>query len=385
MTYPPHQTRQLSDATSDTMSPISPMTSPELRGVILSAGLGTRLRPLTDHYPKPLIPVAGRPLVEWGLIALAEAGANTIGINTHYRGAQLVDYLTPHRLSGLTEELSCSPLRIYWSHEETLLGTGGGLRALYAQLFPEVNLDSSDPHGSGDLVSLNGDALFDFSLTPLIETHRAQGGAVSTLALREVPLGDPFGRVGVDAQGRVVRIAEVKGPRSHEEVRVGAFTGAQIMNAEVIRRLETQFSDIFRTAHRALLAEDIEIRSHFVPRDSLWVDVGNLERYLAAHRALVDRPKSSLWRRVPAHEREGTNVKFHGAHLDERVALTDHVWIGAGARVLSAQPTTLTESVIWGGVETHLDPFIDTATSTQSSLPSMSRWVFTPQHALHHS
>ena len=344
-----------------------------LRGAILSAGLGTRLRPLTDDYPKPLIPVAGRPLIEWGLIALAEAGVHEIGVNTHYLGTQLVDYLTPHRLETLTHEVRSAPLSVHWSPEDILLGTGGGLKALYREIF------TPDPYAQdlevqGDLISLNGDALFDFSLKPLIEAHQARGGAISTLALREVPPGDPFGRVGVDARGRVVRIAEVEGPRSHEEVRVGAFTGAQVMSAEVIRRLSPDFSDIFRTAHRDLLAEDLEIRAHFVPRDSLWVDVGNLERYLAAHRALIERPESPLWRFVPPHERHGKSVKFSDALLDDHVTLADHVWVGAQAQVTSDHPITISESVIWRGVEVTLDHISDFA----------SQRVFTPHHALHH-
>jgi len=345
-------------------------STPAIKGAILSAGLGTRLRPLTNHYPKPLVPVAGRPLLEWGLIALAEAGVNTVGVNTHHLGSQIVDYLTPGRLDQIAQEMDHETLSVCWSHEEILLGTGGGLRALYHTLF--------DDETTGDLISLNGDALFDFSLKPLIEAHQAQGGVISTLALREVPPGDPFGRVGVDAQGRVVRIAEVEGPRSHEEVRVGAFTGAQVMNAEVIKHLSLELSDVFRTAHRELLAEDREIRAHFVPTNTLWVDVGNLERYLAAHHALIERPESPLWRYVPPHQRQGTNVTFHGAHVDEQVTLGDHVWIGARAQVKSSHAVTLSETVIWRGVEVTLNP--------ESHPPlSISQQIFTPHHRLHHT
>jgi NDP-sugar pyrophosphorylase family protein len=199
------------------------------------------------------------------------------------------------------------------------------------------------------VLCLNGDALFDFSLKPLISAHVAGGGAVSTLALREVAPGDPFGRVGVDAEGRVVRIAEVEGPRAHEEVKVGAFTGAQIIGEETAKLLSPVFSDTFRTAHRELLSRDVEIRAHFVEPQSLWVDIGNLERYLGAHRALLERPESPLWRYVPAHRRQGDNIIFEGAELSEGVKLGENVWVGAGATlsVEGERALELSESVIW--------------------------------------
>ena len=112
------------------------------------------------------------------------------------------------------------------------------------------SLNISDP--SAVMIAINGDALFDFDLQPLLDTH-FHYKAQSTLALRPVAADDPFGRIGVDASGRVVRIAEVTGPLSHTEVRVGAFTGAQVLTQGVIDKVPDGFCDIFRSAHRSLL------------------------------------------------------------------------------------------------------------------------------------
>lgn len=367
----------------------------QLKGVILAAGLGTRLRPLTDSYPKPLVEVIGRPLIEWGLLSLLEAKISEVGVNTHYRGAQLLRHLTADHCQALARQVGAPSLQITWSHETTLLGTGGGLRALWLSLFGAESLTESPHHKideremiskSRSLLCLNGDALFDFSLTPLIETHLAEGGAAGTLALREVPRDDPFGRVGVDAQGKIVRIAEVEGPRAHEEVRVGAFTGAQVISEEVAKHLSPDFSDTFRTAHRVLLDRDVELRAHFVEPDSLWLDIGNLERYLNAHRALLDRPESPLWAHIPPHKREGQRVFFEGATVAPTVQIHDHIWVGAGASLSASQDHSISESVIWRDTSLHLEQALHQAgdqdldaDEERPQTPHITGRVFTPE------
>ena len=119
-----------------------------LMGAILAAGYGTRLRPLTHHLPKPLVPVAGRPLLAYGLDALARLGIETVGINAF------------HLADAVAAGLAHRPEKLHVVREETLQGTGGGIRGI-ARALPE-----------GTLVVINGDALFDFDLAPLIERHR---------------------------------------------------------------------------------------------------------------------------------------------------------------------------------------------------------------------
>ena len=297
-------------------------------GIILSAGLGTRMRPLTYERPKPLIPLWGRPIIEWSLNALHAVGIEHIGINTFHLGEQL-----PIALAHRSEN-------IIWSHETVLQGTGGGVRDLSRRL-PNKNI-----------VVLNGDAIFDFSLMPLIDDH-VRSGAIGTLALKEVPPDDPFGRVGVDRDGYIVRISEVQGPRAMDEVRVGAFTGVQVVTEAICRALPEGECDIFRTAHRALLNHDTPIKAHFVPSDSLWVDVGTPGRAIAAHHALWSAPNSILWNQLPAHTRVGVNgaVLFGDAEVT-RPELLSHCWVGAGTRLTneSAQSNV----IIWDGVNASL-------------------------------
>ncbi len=307
------------------------------RGAILSAGLGARMGALSGWRPKPLLPTCGRPLIEWGLEALTSVGVSAVGVNTHHLADQL-----KAALWGRGEQIT-------WSHEEVLQGTGGGLRDLWRRGLS----------GADELIALNGDALFDFDLAPLLArhregplspTHRAPP-PVATLMLREVEPGDPFGRVGVDAEGRVVRIAEIEGPRAAEAVRVGAFTGAQVLSARALEALPEGPCDIFRASLKGLMAEGAEVRAAWAPPGSLWVDIGTPARYLHAHLDLLRDPAAAWWGRLPTcalvEGARGRSAVMEGAEVGEGARLTGGAWLYPGARVEGG--CAIGEVVVWEG------------------------------------
>ncbi len=275
-------------------------------GAILAAGLGTRLRPLTDHVPKPLVPLAGRPLIERGIDALTTLGAAPIGINAFHRGDAL-----PRALAHRDEDLR-------FVHEETLAGTGGGLRGI-ARGLPRATL-----------VALNGDALFDFDLRPLLAAHRARG-SMATLVLRHVPPDSPFARIGVDADLRVHRIAEIIGPdaAAGAALTLGAYTGVQIVEPALLDALPSSGAcDVLRTAYRDRMAERAAIHAVFAPAECLWLDVGAVSAYLEAHRAVLDARLSAP--HLPAPDATGRRVHAD-ARIDAGATLVGPCAIGAGA------------------------------------------------------
>lgn len=277
-----------------------------MKGAVLAAGLGTRLRPLTTRRPKPLVPVAGRPLIEYALDALAGAGITQIGINAFHLGAQVEPALA-HRPEQLTVV-----------HETELRGTGGGIRGIARAL------------GGGPLAVVNGDALFDFDLAPLLAQHRTSG-ALATLVLRHVPPDAPFGRVGVDAGGRLHRIAEVEGPEADAHpLRYGAFTGVQFIEQPVLDAIPEGAYDILRSAYRHHLDRRALLRGVFVDADRLWLDVGNVERYLTANRAAL---RGQLPGENPARISLHADIA-EGALIDrENCRVEADVVVGAGARI----------------------------------------------------
>ncbi len=133
-----------------------------MKAMIFAAGLGSRLKPLTDTMPKALVPVAGRPMLEYVILKLKAAGFMEIVINIHHLGEQILDFLKAHGDFGLTIHIS--------DERGMLLDTGGGVRK--ARAFFE---DSNEP-----FLIHNVDILSDVNLKDLYESH-LRGGAVATL------------------------------------------------------------------------------------------------------------------------------------------------------------------------------------------------------------
>ena len=186
-----------------------------MRAMILAAGLGTRLRPRTDSVPKALTPVAGRPLIEYPLRFLRAQGIRQVVINVHHLGEQIQATLGDGRALGI---------EIFYSREESLLDTGGGIKHAQALL------------GGGRFVVINGDTIMDLDLAAVSDFHARKGAAVS-LVLRRDPEAGRFGVIETDDDGRVRRFLGIpsKGTQTPPSKPLAPcmFTGLQIMEPEV--------------------------------------------------------------------------------------------------------------------------------------------------------
>ncbi|HUI25985.1 MAG TPA: nucleotidyltransferase family protein [Candidatus Kryptonia bacterium] len=154
-----------------------------IRAMILAAGLGTRLRPLTDHAPKPLLDVGGRPMIAYPLLLLRSAGIAEVLINLHHLGAQI------RRALGDGSDYS---VRITYSEEDPILDTGGAIKNAEAFLRGDT------------FVIANADTIVDLDLPAMLAFHRARGG-ISTMLLRDDPDVQRYGAIEVDAGDRVRR------------------------------------------------------------------------------------------------------------------------------------------------------------------------------------
>lgn len=136
-----------------------------MKAMIFAAGLGTRLKPLTDHMPKALVPVAGRPMLEHVILKLKAAGFNELVINIHHFGEQVLDFLRANQNFGLTIHIS--------DERDCLLDTGGGIR-------------KAEPffRGNEPFLVHNVDILSDTDLKALYEYHRQSGNDATLLASR---------------------------------------------------------------------------------------------------------------------------------------------------------------------------------------------------------
>ncbi|HTT57186.1 MAG TPA: sugar phosphate nucleotidyltransferase [Opitutaceae bacterium] len=190
-----------------------------MKAMVLAAGRGTRLRPLTDARPKALVEVGGRTLLEHVLRRLGAAGVTEVIINLHHLGAQIPPFLERHRNFGLE--------RVAFSDEPLLLGTGGGLKQAAAFF------DDGRP-----FLLHNVDVLSDIDLRALLAVHR-RNHALATLAVMDRPTERPL---LFDGDGRLVgrRTADagdvvVRGARGG--ITALGFCGIQALSTAFLERI----------------------------------------------------------------------------------------------------------------------------------------------------
>lgn len=270
----------------------------DLAGMVLCAGLGTRLRPLTARVPKPAVPVCGVPLVRYSLALLAGAGVRRAVVNVHH----LPDVMAAE--AGAAARALGLPLTV--SREPVIAGTGGALREARAAL-----------RGADELLLVNGDVLFDVDLGAALAAHRASG-ALATMVLLPMPAGARYAAVEVDAGGAVRRIAGRFGPGG-EGLRPWHFSGVHVLSAALLDAVPAEpfEADVNRHVYPPLMASGA-IRGHVAA--GYWNDLGTPERYLEANRDL-------LAGRVPLAHFPGAEP-FAGA-----VERLPGVRVAAGARV----------------------------------------------------
>jgi len=282
------------------------MQGRRIRALVLAAGLGTRLRPLTSLTPKPLLPVRGVPILGHTLAQLAAVGCEAAAVNLHYLGDQI-----RQRFGD-----SHAGMPLTWSEEPEVLGTLGALHPLREFFAP------------ADLVLLiNGDSLCEWPLRRLIRRHLA-GKARSTLLLTSRP--DPArygGGVGIDRAGRLTSFRPGD-PERGEVARRYVFAGAHVFSPDLLARIEPGPSDIVRHLYTPMLAEGERIDS--IVDGGLWHDMGTPQRFLdgVLDWARADWPER-LWRRSWISQEASLEA---GAKV-RRSSIEPGAKVGEGARV----------------------------------------------------
>ena len=237
-----------------------------MKAMVLAAGEGTRLRPLTNDTPKALVPVAGRPMIEYALLLLRHHGIREVIINLHHFGEQIERRLGDGRDFGLT---------INYSRESELLDTGGGL--LKAKPFLQ---DES-------FIVINTDALIDLELANAIAFHKRQNAAV-TLVLRPDADADWYGSIDIDSKARIRRFLTTQAPASSSgPLRKLMFSGVQILEPTVfdyMTAMPQKFSTTRETYPKMLAAGEALYGFCF---EGFWQDLGTAERIKEAETKLA--------------------------------------------------------------------------------------------------
>lgn len=244
--------------------------------MVLAAGFGERLKPLTERLPKPALPLFGDTVLGRLVKALAAQGADRIVYNTHYLAEEV---------ARVAEE-ACPPgVELLRSHEEHIQGTAGALR------------EASGLFRDEPIVVLNGDVIHDVDLHRLVAFHRARG-AVATLVCRADPQTEAYGPLGIDGEGRVRRFLGWKAEGVElSHLKTVMFTGIQVVEPETFGCIPSGVVSTTETLYPALLKQDEPVFG--VVHDGYWMDIGTPARYLKAHRDMlrgkVGPPPKSDW------------------------------------------------------------------------------------------
>jgi mannose-1-phosphate guanylyltransferase len=269
----------------------------ETVGMLLCAGLGTRLRPLTERIPKPAVPVCGVPLVRWNLALLAAAGASRAVVNVHH---------LPDAMAAAAEEAARAlSLELAVSREPVIAGTGGALREARRHL-----------EGADAIVLVNGDVLFDVDLRAALAAH-GRSGALATMLLLPMPEGARYAAVETDAAGAVRRIAGSFGPGG-EGLSPWHFSGVHVLSPALLDAVPAApfEADVNRHVYPPLMPSGA-VRGLVVA--GYWNDLGTPGRYVRANADVLSGA-------VPLGRFEGASP------FRDLREIADRVFVGATTR-----------------------------------------------------
>jgi NDP-sugar pyrophosphorylase family protein len=232
--------------------------------MILSAGYGSRLRPLTSFLPKPLIPVLNRPLLWYLIASLRRAGIHEIAINLHYRGDQIRSWLGSGSNLGV---------QVTYSEETALLGSAGGVRRL--RYF----------FGDEPAVIIHGDLLFDVDLAEVIQYHQLRD-AQATIVLHPAHHRYRYGMIKINALGEIAQFVDHYAPWISGPLIETVFTGVQILEPAVLDAIPVGSAAMLTTeVYPHLLRSAGRFYGYLM--HGYWSDLGTPVRYWEANMDLV--------------------------------------------------------------------------------------------------
>lgn len=241
--------------------------------MIFAAGLGTRLKPLTDTMPKALVPLAGKTLLQWQIEKLKTAGITDIVVNVHHFPDQIIDYLRENNQFGCHIQVS--------DERDMLLETGGGLRKAQPLLTSDLS-----PLASSPILVCNVDILSNIDIPALLNAYNPEEMGVVVVYPRDTQRYLLF-----DDNSRLrgwtnIATGEVRGPLSDNRYPIAntrklAFSGMQVLNPrifEVMEKVVAEKGEKFSLIDLYLSIAEKEILRAFIPENYRMMDVGKINQ-----------------------------------------------------------------------------------------------------------
>jgi mannose-1-phosphate guanylyltransferase len=273
-----------------------------MKAMILAAGEGTRLKPLTEICPKALVPVANKPVLERLIIFLISHGVEEIIINAHHHYQKMVDYLKGDNEFGARVEVKV---------EKKILGTGGGIK------------NTQGFWDQAPFIVINGDILTDIDLKKAYHYHLKRENLL-TLVLHDFPVHN---KIMVDDDMNILAIE-----RGTNVSGALAFTGIQVMSPAVLELMPENQNYSIKRCYKKIIDQAMPIRGYRVTGHS-WIDIGTIHDYLRANHHLVSDHKLTV---------------DSECHIDPDATLAE--WAVLGKRCAVEKDALVKRSVLWPDV-----------------------------------
>jgi aminoglycoside/choline kinase family phosphotransferase/GTP:adenosylcobinamide-phosphate guanylyltransferase len=252
-----------------------------MKALILAAGLGTRLRPYTEHTPKPLFSIHGRPLLDIIIAKLIAAGCKAIAINTHHRHAQIEAFIAQQTY----------PIPIQTRYEPDILGTGGAIKNV------------ADFWNHRPFMVVNADIVTTIDFKQVYDFH-CQHSHPATLVLADDP---EFNSVACDAEGFVTDFHHLSDAAIGPVSAALTFTGIQVLDPQILDFIPAGTPSSSIDAYTRMMAKGKKIKA-YISEKSYWKDIGKAERYKSA---VFETLAPAVFRQVFPNIQDGPIYREH--------------------------------------------------------------------------
>ncbi|KYC39773.1 mannose-1-phosphate guanyltransferase [Scytonema hofmannii PCC 7110] len=291
-----------------------------MKAMILAAGKGTRVRPITYTMPKPMMPIMQKPVMEFLLELLRQHGFDQIMVNVSHLADEIENYFRDGQRFGVQIAYSFEGRIVDGTLVGEAVGSAGGMR----------KIQDFYPFFDDTFVVLCGDALIDLDLTAAVKWHREKG-AIATIIMKSVPLEEvsSYGVVVTDEDGRVKAFQEK--PKVEEALSTNINTGIYIFEPEIFNYIP---SGVEYDIGGQLFPKLVEVGAPFyaIPMDFEWVDIGKVPDYWRAVRGVLSGEIKNV--QIPGHQvAPGIYTGMNVAVNWDKVDITGPVYIGGMTRI----------------------------------------------------
>jgi mannose-1-phosphate guanylyltransferase len=322
------------------------------QALILSAGMGLRLRPLTFFRPKPLVPIANQPLLGILINQLKRLGITRLAVNTHHLS---------HHISSFLSRVDAGNMEIRIFNESVILGTGGGIKNTASFWHDEP------------LLVINGDLLTDVDLATVYAYHLSHDSPVTLVMHDHLK----YNKVKVNEGDEVIDFYHSP-VENNKGSSILAFTGIHVLNPSILDAIPRGVSHIIDT-YSALIKNGTTIKA-YVASGHLWADVGSPQSYLQLHNDLLTR---KIHLRDNSLSISSPILTAEGLCIEDGVSLEG--WISLGKNVQLKNHSRVANSVLWDNVTVNEGMEIINSVAVDGSVVdgNVRYSVITPQGVTH--